>query len=475
MNFKPNRSDAETIRSPEPEPGRDQRLDLRPIFDAAYRDLIAQRPIDDLLRAQLGRIAHYLSVPLLMLLRDEDGGALRIEASSAENLLWAELGRLPERVDGTIAGQGAAARALREDMPAWIAVEDENFRPWRDAARSEGLELGCAVPVPGEAPRRALVMYGKSLPAASRPGLQHALVVAAIECAELLSAHAEHEEQRLLAAALRRAGNAAFIADVSGTVRWCNAAFSKLSGYPREDVIGRNPRFLASGKHGARYYHSLWDTLRNGQVFRAETVDRNRDGRCYTVLQTVSPFGCDDLVTHYLSINDDISATHDEQTRRELSTGVDPITGLLHRAALENALSEKLDAGQPVTLAIVSLRGFAKAVETLGAEAGQALQSEMRARVRSVVAADAAAAMAAGEFLVQLADEEGVAQRVLEQLRVELLEPYASIGELPGLDVRFGLARAPADGNSLDTLMRKADARIGNEPYRVAHRRLDRR
>ena len=103
---------------------------------------------------------------------------------------------------------------------------------------------------------------------------------------------------------------------LEGEIVWCNAAFGRLTGYPPAEVLGRNPRFLSSGRHGVRHYRDLWNTIRSGRVWRGETVDRDRSGTAFTALQTITPFGGDGKVTHYLAMYDDISRQTREDVRR---------------------------------------------------------------------------------------------------------------------------------------------------------------
>ena len=70
------------------------------------------------------------------------------------------------------------------------------------------------------------------------------------------------EQQVLLqAAALRAAAIGIVITDRDGNILWVNPAFTALSGYTLEEVVGKNPRLLKSGKHDAEFYRNMWDTI----------------------------------------------------------------------------------------------------------------------------------------------------------------------------------------------------------------------
>lgn len=448
------------------------RAQLHHSIDRACRDLVEELPLPDVLRTLCQGIAEVLALPLVTLVRRHAGGTLDLAAVSRETSVWAELTRLPERWDGTVAGHGPAARALCGGEPIGMPVGDEGFLPWRDAARRDGIVDAHAWPLDTADGVWAMVLYGRTARENySNPCHDEAGGIAATGCGRVIDACARLERQRLLHAALDHAGNAAFVADLEGSILWSNAAFSRLTGYRPEDVRGRNPRFLSSGRHGASHYRELWNTIRTGRVWRGETVDRDSSGTAFTAIQTISPFGSGERITHYLAIYEDISRQKAEQVRRELHTGQDPLTGLMHRAALEYALAEELAQARPVHIALVALRNL-RAPGPLGEDAREALSAECNARVRGLAGADRATMVAAGEYLLQLPDAAEQAGTLLDAIRRELAEPYPGIGEPGSLDLRIGCAQAPRDGTTLDALVRVADRALGVEPLLPARRAL---
>jgi PAS domain S-box-containing protein len=353
-----------------------------------------------------------------------------------------------------------------------LAVSSDGFRPWRDAAMSDGIAQAAAWPLDVEGGEWVLVMFGGSEVAFDESPLREAGLAAAHGCERHLAAVQRFDRQKLLASALERTGNPAFIADVEGTIQWSNPAFSRLTGYGIEEVRGRNPRFLSSGAQGPRYYRELWNTIRTGQVWHGETVDRDRDGVAFTAMQTITPFGPADRVTHYVAIYDDITPQKNEQVRRALRAERDPLTNLMHAAALDKRMEDRLLKGEPVTLALVAIRNLTQAAGRLGEDALDTLLEECRARIRDTVGADQAAATAAGEYLVRLPDDPCAARDTIQRLKDRLAEPYPSFGALPQLEVRIAAAAAPAYGTSVEALKRHADRGLGVEPLMPARRTL---
>jgi PAS domain S-box-containing protein len=130
----------------------------------------------------------------------------------------------------------------------------------------------------------------------------------ALDRAEAERKQAERQ-LHLLSAALHASANAIMITDIEGNVQWVNPAFTALTGYSTEEVVGKNPRQLVkSGTHDQAFYKNLWDTILAGEIWHGETINRRKDGSLYTEDQTISPARNDrGEITHFIAIKQDIT------------------------------------------------------------------------------------------------------------------------------------------------------------------------
>ncbi len=128
------------------------------------------------------------------------------------------------------------------------------------------------------------------------------------------------EHLNLQAAALKAAANAIVITDFHGTIMWVNHAFTTMTGYSKEEVLGKNPRLLKSGEQPDGYYDSLWTTISAGKVWQGEIVNRRKDGTTYTEEMTITPVKQDGNAanTHFIAIKQDI--TERKQAEQALRT-----------------------------------------------------------------------------------------------------------------------------------------------------------
>jgi nitrogen fixation negative regulator NifL len=125
------------------------------------------------------------------------------------------------------------------------------------------------------------------------------------------------EGLRLQSVALESAANGIVIADRAATVLWCNAAFCRLTGYSAAEVLGKNLRFLKSGRHGPEFYAQLWETVLARRVWQGEMLNRRKDGSLYAEEQTITPvLGQQGEVAYFIAIKQDITE------RRRMETEV---------------------------------------------------------------------------------------------------------------------------------------------------------
>lgn len=125
------------------------------------------------------------------------------------------------------------------------------------------------------------------------------------------------EQRDLLAAAVDQASESVVITDVDGNIEYVNPAFEQVSGYRREEVLGRNPRVLKSGAQGPQFYRRMWSRLVAGEVFRAEFENRRKDGSLYHEVAAISPVrGPDGRTNHYVAVKRDV--THQRTLERRM-------------------------------------------------------------------------------------------------------------------------------------------------------------
>ena len=122
----------------------------------------------------------------------------------------------------------------------------------------------------------------------------------------------------LQTAALASVANAVMVTDADGLIVWVNEAFTTMSGYSLEEARGHTPRLLKSGVQSAEHYTTLWSTIKSGDAWQGEVVNRHKGGRHYRVVQMITPvFNGGPSPTHFVAIHDDVTQQrHVEREQR---------------------------------------------------------------------------------------------------------------------------------------------------------------
>jgi len=134
---------------------------------------------------------------------------------------------------------------------------------------------------------------------------------------DITSRKGDEERLRNLSQAVEQTAESIEITDLDARIEYVNDAFLKASGYSREEVIGRNPRFLKSGKTPPETYARMWAALTRGESWRGEFCNRSKAGQEYYQSAVISPLRRrDGTITHYVGVKVDV--TENKRLTKEL-------------------------------------------------------------------------------------------------------------------------------------------------------------
>lgn len=275
-------------------------------------------------------------------------------------------------------------------------------------------------------------------------------------------------ELRLAAKVLESSGEAVLVTDASANIISVNRAFTEVTGYGPTDVLGKNPRILASGRHDRDFYMRMWTSLGKSGRFSGEIWNRRKNGEIYPEWLSISTVkDASGKITNYVAIFSDVSERKAAAERIEFLAHHDPLTGLLNRTLLAERLDQAMALarrnGRIVALLFLDLDRFKNVNDSLGHLTGDRLLQEVASRLKDCVrTTDTVARQGGDEFLVILADlskPEG-ASLVTRKILERLAEPYDLEGVRLSSTVSAGVSLYPADGQDFETLLRKADTAL---------------
>ena len=130
-----------------------------------------------------------------------------------------------------------------------------------------------------------------------------------IQQARVIADRQKAEENLLrLSTAINQTVEAVVITDVQGIIQYVNPAFETITGYLKNDIIGRNPRILKSGRHETAFYRSLWNTISSGQTWTGRFINKRKNGSLYTEDATISPMlDSNGVITNYVAVKRDVT------------------------------------------------------------------------------------------------------------------------------------------------------------------------
>ena len=293
---------------------------------------------------------------------------------------------------------------------------------------------------------------------------------------------------RRLSQAVEQSPCTILITDLDARIVYVNQAFTHSTGYRPEEVLGRNPSFLSSGKTPAATHVELWHRLAAGHSWRGEFINRRKDGSDYTEAVLISPvLDAAGRPIQYLAIKEDITQRKLDEQRIERLAHFDALTELPNRklfaARCEQALGLSERSGQPLAVLHLGLDHFKHINDSLGYRTGDALLVEIAQRLKGTLRdEDSLSRQGGDEFILVLpytAAKEAV--HVAERLRALLAMPCQVQEDSLVVTSSIGIAMFPEDGRDFDTLAQRADIAMhrakqeGRNGYRFFTAEMQRR
>ena len=210
----------------------------------------------------------------------------------------------------------------------WIDVTPPEWQPADERAIAELRERGACTPYEKEYQRRDGSRVAVLLTDVLLPGSDEQILAIALDITERKRAEVS---LRQLSQAVEQSPECVLITDLSGNIEYANASCVQTTGYRAEELLGRNPRILQSGKTPRQVYADLWQTLQAGQSWKGEFHNRRKNGSEYIEFAIITPIRqADGGISHYVAVKEDITE------KKRLSAELDR-----HRNHLEEVVAER--------------------------------------------------------------------------------------------------------------------------------------
>jgi diguanylate cyclase (GGDEF)-like protein/PAS domain S-box-containing protein len=342
-------------------------------------------------------------------------------------------------------GQGSTGQAIRNKH---AVIFNDIFKemaaaPWWQAARTENIHASAAFPLI----KNGIVVGTMNLYSIYTNYFSEDLILLISQLCEDISYALENLEHRKLqlaqehelriAAAAFESQESFMVTDANNNILRVNGGFTALTGYTADEVIGKNPRFLQSGRHDKYFYQAIWASITKNRFWQGEIWNRKKNGQIFPEWLCITAINnsVGEIISYVATSNDISQSKSDEERIRQLAF-YDELTKLPNRSLLFQRLEAALNGSQRYkyhgALIFLDLDNFKIINDTLGHTLGDQLLIEVANRLtRCIRNTDTVARLGGDEFIIILdhLDEDKFTaatqvQAITEKIRHEIAERY---------------------------------------------------
>ncbi len=268
------------------------------------------------------------------------------------------------------------------------------------------------------------------------------------------------------------------ITDADMNIIDVNPSFCDITGYNRDDVLGKNLRELNSSEQSPEFYEEMWRVISEVGHWQGEVWNRRKSGELYAELLTISTLlGDDDEVKNYIGVFTDITQSKEQQEKLHLMAHYDVLTGLPNRALFVDRFSQAIAhskrAKKQLAICFLDLDNFKPINDNYGHEVGDKLLIEVAQRITANIREEDTVSRQGGdEFALLLNNIESTSEceQTLRRIHQALSQPYI-IDDYPhNITASSGVTLYPNDQGDVDTLLRHADQAMYQSKLLGKHR-----
>jgi diguanylate cyclase (GGDEF)-like protein/PAS domain S-box-containing protein len=296
------------------------------------------------------------------------------------------------------------------------------------------------------------------------------------------------EAQRMSSSVFASTQEGILITDAQGNIIDSNPAFTTITGYSRDEVLGKKPSLLKSGLHDAYFYEDMWKIINRQGYWRGEVWNRKKGGEIFAEWLTISAVTDQHgKITHYIGTSSDITQLKEQERKLELIAHYDPLTGVPNRILLADrmhlAFAQTKRDHCLMAVGYLDLDGFKPVNDRLGHAAGDQLLIEIALRIKNALReGDTIARLGGDEFVFLLLGLEKVedCEVTLHRLLETISEPVVLNNQTVSVSASIGISIFPQDNTDPDTLLRHADQAMyqakqdGKNCFHIYNLELDR-
>lgn len=281
----------------------------------------------------------------------------------------------------------------------------------------------------------------------------------------MVGTHTDITEREIASRIYLNSNHGMMISDINNCIISVNDAFKKITGYSEEDIIGKDPKTLSSGRHDKDFFRTLWKEIHKNGHWQGEIYNKRKNGEIYPQYMIINTIKDDKgKIDHYFSIFNDITKRKESEEMILRHANYDPLTNLPNRRMLfeklENEIVRSDHSGTSFALLFIDLDHFKNVNDTLGHDLGDMLLVEVTKRInRHLQINDTFARIGGDEFAVIIPDFDSFSE--LEQRMQDIINDLTQSFMLDinkvYISATIGVAIFPTDSKEASELLKHAD------------------
>ncbi len=365
----------------------------------------------------------------------------------------------------------AGEELLGHSRDRLIGKNDFDFFPREQAEYFTGkdrlvLQSGAAMDIPEEdiASRDGgiRVLHTRKVPILDEQGNPEFL----LGISEDVTARKHAENQlRLAGVVFMSSKQGVVVTDSNNRIVSVNPAYTAITGYTQEEVFGKDPSYIKSGRYDNVFYQKLWSEIEECGYWEGELWNRRKNGEAFPAWQSISAvFDPGHELIHYVSVFSDMTPLKEHQMELDYLVHHDPLTGLPNRLMFDDRLTHALQRcvreGTELALLFMDLDDFKNINDTYGHATGDYLLQTVSKRLEALLRKeDTIARFGGDEFLILLESFESIAgiEAVTKKIMDEISTPLETDAGDIAACASVGIAVGPRDGSNGPDLIKAGD------------------
>ena len=283
---------------------------------------------------------------------------------------------------------------------------------------------------------------------------------------EDITAQKRAEDQlRMNATVFETTAEGIMVTDEENQIKTVNPAFTRITGYSQEEVVGRTPSVLSSGRHSKAFYEALWESVLQKGYWTGEIWNRRKDGSVFPEWLSISAIpGENGIAKEYVAVFSDITKHKEDEEQILYQANYDALTGLPNRSLLSDRLSQAIVAAHReswmLAVLFVDLDHFKVVNDTFGHVVGDELLQLVSARIKACLReSDTVARFGGDEFIILLQDvtEMDSVAHIATNIIDNITRVFSLYGREIYIGASIGITVYPDDAVNADSLLRNAD------------------